>query len=130
MKKLLLVLALLCAPIFAQSQSVISFTIKSGTSISGPVYLGSCTIAGIEMPKSADGWTTANLSFQVTTDSTNFKELQDEFGTAKSLTATAGVFIYVSPADWWFSGTIKVRSGTSGTPVTQTADRVLKIICR
>ena len=109
---------------YIETQTV---TIASGASLSPEVALGEKTLVGIVMPA---GWDAASLTFQATPDDANFSELQDGAGNAVSFTVSAGVFIAVDPTKWRGVTGIKVRSGTSGSPVNQTANRTLTLITR
>ncbi len=82
---------------------------------------------GIQMPAA---WTTAGISFQVSDDGVNFADLYDASG-EYTLAAAANRAIGFPGANV-LSGFkfIKVRSGTTGTPVAQGADRLIKIICK
>ena len=102
-------------------------TIGVGTSLSAEVALGEKTLVGIVMPA---GWDAASLTFQATPDDATFSELQDGAGSAVSFTVSAGVFVQVDPTKWRGITGIKVRSGTSGAPVNQTANRVLTLVTR
>lgn len=101
-------------------------TILSGASLSGAIDLGPNRAFAIVMPAS---WTTANLTFQGSADGITYNNLYDDTGTEVSVTAAASQYIVVSsPAKLLGVRWIKVRSGTSGTPVNQGADRVVKIV--
>ncbi len=102
-------------------------TIANGTSLSAEVALGEKTLVGIVMPA---GWDAAALTFQATPDDTNFSELYTSAGSAVSFTVAAGQFIAVDPTIWRGVTGIKVRSGTSGSPVNQTSARALTLITR
>jgi len=102
-------------------------TIGTGTALSAEVPLGEKTLVGILMPAA---WDAASLTFQATTDDTNFAELQDGAGGAISFTVSAGVFVAVDPAKWRGITGVKVRSGTSGAPVNQTANRTITLVTR
>lgn len=104
-------------------------TIPINTSImAAGVDLQGCTPAAIEMPAA---WDTANLTFSVASSlSGTYKNVYDEFGSEATVTAAASRFIRLSPADWWGLRYLKIRSGTAGTPVTQTAARIITIHCR
>lgn len=122
-------------PLVAQQKS---FTIANGASLSGAVDMQSCTPARIIINPSgaASGWTAANLTFQSSEDGVTFGKLTDEFGTEAQVTvdstaaASGQVTIRLSPGDWWILRWLKIRSGTSGTPVAQGAERTIRVVCR
>jgi len=101
----------------------ITVTIAATASLSTAANLGIKTLVAISLPSN---WTAASLSFQVSGDGgTTFQELWDGVaGTAVAVAAGAGLasnFIAMSNDGIW-SGVncLKVRSGSSGTPVAQT----------
>jgi hypothetical protein len=98
--------------------------IANGTALSAAISLGNKLLVGIAMPA---GWDAAALTFQGSIDGATFLEMQ---GASAVLTysAAAGQFIAVDPTLWRGVNVIKVRSGTSGAPVNQTADRTLTLI--
>lgn len=100
--------------------------IASGAALSAAVALGAKTIHGIAM---SAGWDAAALTFQVSIDGVTFLELQGISAVVQA-TVAAGQFIALDPAIWRGFNQVKVRSGTSGTPVNQTADRTLTLITR
>lgn len=104
-------------------------TIASAASLSNAVCLGDGMLCGILMSAS---WTAASLTFQVSEDGTTWKDLYDEAGSEIALapTSPAGKRLAVGPDS--FAGVIflKVRSGTTGSPVAQAAERTLTLIAR
>jgi hypothetical protein len=102
-------------------------TIANGASLSAEVALGEKTLVGIVMPAA---WDAAGLTFQASQDDVTFSELQDGSGAAISFTVSAGIFVAVDPTRWRGITGIKVRSGTSGAPVNQTAQRTIQLITR
>ena len=102
-------------------------TIANGAALSGAVPLGEKTLVGILMPA---GWDAAAMTFQGSVDDANFSELVATSGSAISFTVAAGQLILVDPTTWRGITNVKVRSGTSGAPVNQTADRAIKLITR
>lgn len=132
MKKLLLALFLAFAPTvsaFAAGDLIVSpqaVTIASGQSLSGAIDLGPYRAFAIIMPAS---WTTANLTFQVSADGVNYANLYDDSGNEVTVTAAASRYIIIaSPAKMLGVRWAKVRSGTSGSPVTQGADRAISLV--
>ena len=102
-------------------------TIAAGGSLSAEVALGEKTLVGIVMPAV---WTAAGLTFQAAPDDVNFCELYDGAGSEVTLTAAASQFVQVDPTKWRGITGIKIRSGTSASPVIQTAAAVLTLITR
>jgi hypothetical protein len=113
----------------AYVKTVGQVTIPNGTSLSGAVNLGAKTLCAITVPIS---WSaTPSLSFQVSEDGgVTWGNLYDSTGTEVTVTAAAGQRISISSGVFASVDLLKVRSGTSGTPVTQLADRVLTIVSR
>lgn len=106
---------------------LITATITSGTSLSAAVPIGAKTLHGIAMPA---GWDAAALTFQVSVDGgTTFVEMQSSSAVV-SYTAAAAQYIAIDPTLWRGVNMFKVRSGTSGVSVNQTADRVLTFVVR
>lgn len=103
-----------------------SATITNGTSLSAAIDLGAATLFGIQLPAA---WTTANLTFQGSTDGATYANLYDSNGSEVTVTAAASQFIVMAvPPQWIGLRYLKIRSGTSGTAVNQAADRTLQIV--
>jgi len=105
-------------------------TISSGTSVSNAIDPVDSALLGFIMPAA---WTTAALNLEVSMDNTNWATvIYDKVGTAVSSWATpvAGAAYAVdamSMLPWRF---VRFRSGTSGSPVTQGADRLITTVMR
>jgi hypothetical protein len=106
-------------------------TIQSGQSLSNAVSLGKWSLVGIVMPSA---WTAASLSFQASPDGTNFYELYYLSGLAATnyviTSPAASQFIQLDPTQWRGLDLLKVRSGTSGAPVTQGSTAAITLVCR
>ena len=102
-------------------------TISSGQSLSASIDLKDQPIVAIQMPAS---WTAANLTFQGSNDGTTFVDVFNSYGDEFGVTASANRYIVLSPFEFQWARYIKIRSGTTGTPVNQGADRTLVIITR
>jgi hypothetical protein len=105
-------------------------TISNGTSLSAAVDLETTAgigarLARIDMPAA---WTAANLTFQASTDGVTYNNLFDSSGGEYTVTAAANAAIIVPLADFIGIRFLKIRSGTSGTPVNQAADRTLQLV--
>ena len=101
-------------------------TIANGTSLSGAANIGTLGLFAIQMPAA---WTSANLTFQVSMDGTNYFNLFDDTGAEVTWVAAAPNIIQsTNPGRWLPFSYIKVRSGTSGVPVNQGADRILTLV--
>ena len=101
--------------------------IPNGQSLSAEVALGQKALVGIVMPAA---WDAASMTFQATPDDQNFFELFDSSGSAVALIVAAGQFIQIDPAKWRGVTGLKLRSGTSGSPVNQTGNRTITLITR
>jgi hypothetical protein len=130
-KKLLLLVAFLAlsSPVLAAGDLAVAptvTTISSGTSLSPAIDLGPNRTFAVVMPAA---WTAAALTFQASIDGTNYFNVFDDTGTEVTATVAASQYIVIaSPAKMLGVRWIKVRSGTSGAPVNQGADRALTIV--
>lgn len=86
-------------------------------------------LCAIDMP---DDWTAANLTFQVSSEpGGTFDNLYDQYGTEKTVVVAADRYIsFDDPAFWLGVRYLKVRSGTSGVAVQQTAARTLYLVTK
>lgn len=101
--------------------------IASGASLSAGISIGPYTLAGIQMPAA---WVAAGLSFQVSQDDgVTYQELASTTSPIAYM-ASAGQFLQFDPAPWLAITRIKVRSGTSGSPVVQTAGAIITLVVR
>src|SRR5579871_1744550 len=100
----------------------ISAAIAQGAAISGEVDIGNKSLVGIWVPAA---WVTAGISFQASVDGgTTWAELVDSTATAiavSSVTGGAAVFVALDPTKLRGPVALKVRSGTSASPIAQTA---------
>lgn len=101
-------------------------TIAASGNLSGELNVNAHEIVGVIMPAA---WDPAGITFAaVLADGTTFGKIQNEAGTEKTLTsAAASVYIHLD-TPLRAPGRIKVRSGTAGTPVTQTAERIITLV--
>lgn len=93
----------------------------------GPPLNQASALVGIVMPS---GWTTANLTFQGSADNATYNDIYDENGSEVVIVAAASRFITIPPRFLIAPRYLKVRSGTTGTPVAQGAERSLALIVR
>lgn len=105
----------------------VDVTIASGASLSGAANLGGLHAVGVLM---SAGWTAANLTFQISVDGVTYYDLYDKTGLELSIIAGASRFIQLDLGIFAGFNFVKLRSGTTGTPVNQGSDRALSIICR
>lgn len=101
--------------------------IANGEALSGAIALGALQPAAILLPGT---WTAASLSFQGSLDDgTTWGEIINSAG-ALGYTVAAGQLLVLSPDAFWGINHIKIRSGTSGSPVNQGAARTLIVRAR
>lgn len=113
-------------------------SIASGASLSGAIDFGNANgspegpalgrLTAILMPAT---WDAANLTFQVSNDGVNFQNLYDDGGNEVTVTTAQGRnhglrFDLCRVFRRW--RWLKVRSGTSGAAVNQTADRSIVLL--
>lgn len=108
--------------------TTINAVIPASGSLSPEVDLGQQTLVGIVMPAA---WTAASLTFQVSPDGgTTWVELYTYAGVALALTVGTSQYIAVDPTQWKGVYSVKVRSGTSGTPVAQSAQATIGLVVK
>jgi hypothetical protein len=132
MKKLLILFALLAYSLPAQRTKptfikAVTGTIAESGNLSGAIDLKLHTVVMIVMPPS---WVTANLTFQCSVDGGAYTNVYEVDGTEWTVTAAASRAIQIAPEDLTGCGFIKIRSGTSGSPVTQTSAAVFLVLTR
>lgn len=104
-------------------------TIAASGSVSDAAGLGGdYVLVAIEMP---DGWTAAALTFQADqAGNGGWKNVYDQYGNEASFAADANRLIPAYPLEWAGINLLRVRSGTSGTPVAQAAERKITLWVR
>jgi len=102
----------------------IQATIAINTSLSAAVELGGHSVERIIMPAA---WDAADLTFQISDDGgTTFQNVYWDWGAEMVVDAAASYTIELSPFVKLSNlDQLKVRSGTAGTPVVQTAARTI-----
>jgi hypothetical protein len=104
--------------------SVLSVTIANGQSLSTAAHIGTGTLVGLDIPTI----TSAALTFQVSVDGVTYRDALDSGGTEISIGASTGDRWRQAPSTLAGAPYIKVRSGTSGAPVSQGAQRVITLV--
>ena len=118
---------------YGVDRQLVSCTIPSGASLSDEVNVGSRTIVGVIMPA---GWDAAGITFQalVREPSANpkvpvFGNVQDESGTEFTITTPIqDEYVAITATKLVALGRVKVRSGTAGAAVNQTANRTITLV--
>ncbi len=103
------------------------FDITEDDDLTAAISLLDLTPVAIIMPAA---WDAADLTFQIGDSNDTFTNLYNDTGSEVVVTAAASRYIRLVPSEWVNMRQLKIRSGTSGTPVAQTADRTLIIVTR
>jgi hypothetical protein len=102
-------------------------TIANGASVSGIIDLTTLRMFGLLMDPTA--WTAAAITFLGSADGVNFYSVYDSTGAEINWTVAAQTYVLAAnPAEFLGIRYLKVRSGTTATPVNQGAARVVTII--
>lgn len=117
--------------------TVARVTIPSGAALSNSIDIRHCRLVAIQMPTA---WTAAALTFQgrpyldadrVGSANDALQDVYDHGGTELNITTAASRYVVITGATFdgiQALGAIKVRSGTTGTPVNQAAARELILV--
>lgn len=97
-------------------------TIGSGESITSAINLAGRILCGVYVPA---GWTAASLTFQGSYDGTTFMDVYDSSGTEEAASASASRYVAINHINFLGLRFLKVRSGTSASPINQGAERTL-----
>lgn len=111
------------------ASDILTATIAKDEALSGSINIGGARYLAIVMPSN---WTAADLTFQAAAHSGDtFKDVYEDDGTEVSITAAADrVIVINNKKDALLPfAYIKIRSGTTGVPVTQGDDRSFTILC-
>ncbi len=103
----------------AAQMGLTTFTvaIASGQSLSSQIDIGPGKLVGILIPAA---WTAANMTFQVSPDGgTTWGNFFTYLGAEVTAVAVASQYLEVDPNIFAAVRSLKLRSGTSGTPVNQ-----------
>jgi hypothetical protein len=112
------------ATVISEAVETKTAVIASGASLSGAVDLGGRKLVAIVMPGT---WTAASLTFQASPDGVTYYDVYDG-ATERALTVAASYYSALAIGDWVGLRWIKVRSGATGTPVNQAAERTLTLV--
>jgi len=109
--------------------AIYTLTIVDGQSLSDAIDLDGAILVGIRMPAL---WTAANLTFQSDLVGTGtYQNVYDDQGSELVVIAAASLDIILDPGRFAPLRSLKLRSGTSGAPVTQSgANRTIKLYAR
>jgi hypothetical protein len=97
-------------------------TIALGASLSGGIYLGAGQLCGLVLPT---GWDTASITFQSSMDGTIWLDFYDDGGNEVVLTPATAKYTPLDAGTFGGVVYLKVRSGTAGSPVNQSAARAI-----
>jgi hypothetical protein len=100
-------------------------TIATGASLSNALPIGAYAPIAVRFPTA---WTTAVLTFDASEDGVTYGAVYDADGTELAIQAGAGRFVALPPAPFAGASYIRLRSGTVGSPVNQSRERVVVVL--
>ena len=103
----------------------LAVTIAEDASLTAAINMQGRVLCGVEIPGT---WTAANLTFQASQDGTNFFNMHKYDAGELTVTAAASLYLAIDPTNFLGVNFLKVRSGTTGTPVNQAAERSLTLM--
>jgi len=105
---------------------VLPVTIPNGQSLSDAAEIGEGVLLGIQVP----ALTNAALTFQGSHDGVTYQNVFDPAQVEVSIPASTGARFVQAPTTLNGLPFVKMRSGTSGAPVAQGADRILQLVVK
>ncbi len=118
-------------PLQQRARETLIATIANGASLSDGICLEGSVLVGIRMCAT---WDAANLTFQMSMNDEDYLNAYDSAGNEEVYTVSAAsTYISIDPSETAGWRWIKVRSGTSGTPVAQATGedpRLIELIVR
>jgi hypothetical protein len=112
------------------AKSMIPVTVSAGQALSASGNLTANVLEAILLPSDLDGDDSGriNISFQISDDNVTFFDLFDYQGREMLRSAVAGCALDVDASVTQAVMYIKIRFGSRDWPITQAADRVIKLI--
>jgi hypothetical protein len=109
----------------ARSSSTVLIDISVDNDLSSVADIGGDTLVGLVLPSN---YTTAAITFQVSTDNSTFVPLYNSSGQVSiaNTEAVASRAISLDPADWYGWRYVKVATGTAQT----TDDKTITLVTR
>ena len=105
---------------------VLTLTIANAASLSDAGDVGVATILGFNVP----AITAAVLTFQASDDGVTFANVKDAAAAEVTIASSAGDMFVPAPAALQGAAFLKVRTGTAAAPVSQAAQRVIKVVLK
>lgn len=109
--------------------TLVTVTIANSGNLSGAGDLGTGRLVGIITPST---WTSAAITFSASPDGSNYYDLYDDATertiASGSIPTSASRFFALSLSDWLGIRSLKIRSGTSGSPVSQGGARSVILV--
>lgn len=113
------------APIAAGANITGDIDLRQVLDASGLPMQAGLTPFALSVPS---GWTAANLTFQMSLDNkVSWSNVYDAAGNEYTVQAAASRVILLDSFAFAIAGLIRIRSGTSGSPVTQSSAVTLEI---
>ncbi|MCW5976848.1 MAG: hypothetical protein KIT09_02165 [Bryobacteraceae bacterium] len=127
--KSVVLLALLASSLIAAEPArFIPVTIPADETLSSAVDLSERVLVGIAMPAA---WDAADLTLQMSPDGgATWLDVLNAVGVEESVAAEAGRYFHVDAAHFRGIRYIRLRSGTSASPVEQAEARTLILVVR
>lgn len=111
--------------VIAGQITTVAAAIANGASVSGDIDLGTARLGRIAMPAA---WTSADLTLQTSFDGIAWNNLYDKDGSEYAIKADAARSVLIPLSDMLSVRYLRIRSGTSATPVAQVAARSLVLV--
>ena len=103
-------------------------TVAVDSSVAAAIDVGDGGLVAIQMPSA---WTAASLTFQASADlNGTYYDVYDITGTELAITTAASRYVALNASTFAGLRYIKIRSGTTGTPVVQGANRTIRTLVR
>lgn len=102
---------------------LVTATIANAAALSDAVEIEGMKPVLLDVP----AWTAAVITFQVSHDGVTFRDLYDEDAAEVNCSTFSTARVLQLPAQLEGAAFLKIRSGTTGTPVNQGAARTLKL---
>lgn len=110
--------------------TTIPATIADGASLSSAIDLGVSDLRSVRpCALLVDNWDAADMSFQGSADGDDWYDIYRQDGTELTIEIAADRIVVLTPADFLGFLYLKVRSGTTDTPINQSPAVAVTMFC-